>query len=251
MSRFDTKPEDYDKAIQEGEDASDAGSLFIQKRMKDDLDCIYIAFLEIPSFGTVVYDKKPIVKGQGNVVSFGKDGNEKEEGVFILEMAQKHVLRFLAKLRKPQYGIAKVYEIERHGVSGDQQTYYEMEFIRDLTEDEINDLEEAKLHKLFTRQDDTTAPAPAAESIHSPSYLAFNKQVVAEVNRLGWAKENVQFAIKTFTGGSPLTGMEMSDVQREDFVAALAKLNPGEAPASIGYNETEEPLDLNADVNFF
>ena len=146
MGRFDTKPEDWDKATKDGEKAGDAGSMFIAKRMKNDLDKIYIAFLEIPRFGSVVYDGESSEKGQANVVSFSESGDKLEEGVFILEMAPKHVNRFLTKLRKPQYGLPKVYEIERHGAANYTQTYYEMECIRDLTEDEMSHLETVELH---------------------------------------------------------------------------------------------------------
>ena len=250
MGRFDVKPEDYDKAIEDGEKAGDAGSMFIAKRLKDDLNCIYITFLEIPSFGKVVYDGVPSEKGQANVVSWGKDGNELEEGAYILEMAPTHINRFLAKLRKPQYGLAKVYEIERHGAKGFQKTYYELEIIRDLTPDEIDKLEQVELHELFTRQGDgDTAPATTTTAL--PVSTEFNNNVGTQMKRLGWTPQDVKHAIKTYFQGDITTGAEMSHAQRDAFIVALQRLSPGDAPASIGYQETGEPLNLDEDIDFF
>lgn len=259
MSRFDTKPEDYDKAVEDGERASESGSMFIQKRLKTTLDHIYIVFLEIPRFGTVVYDGNPSEKGQANVVSFGNDGSQCEEGVFILEMAPLHINRFLAKLRKPQYGLAKLYEIERHGLPKNTKTYYELEIVRDLTDAEINYLEGVEMHPLFTRQatDTDTTPAPPTgipppAPVVPPPSQEFNARVGIEMKRLDWSKENMLVAIKTYFQGAITKGSEMNPGQQEAFIGALQRMAPGDAPAGIGYQETGEPLDLDEDtVNFF
>ena len=106
MGRFDNL--DYEKAKEEGEKAAEDLSMFIAKRMKKDLDTIHVMFLELPSFGSVIYDGKASTKGQANVASYDKETGE-YEGVFLLEMALKHMKRFLLKLEKPKYGIEKLY----------------------------------------------------------------------------------------------------------------------------------------------
>ena len=258
MGRFDTKPEDWDKAVDEGEKAGDASSLFITKRLKKDLDTIYIAFLEIPRFGTVVYEDKSSEKGQANVVSFGEDGKELEEDVYILEMAPMHINRFLNKLRKPQYGLAKVYEIERHGAPNYTKTYYEMELVRDLTQAEIDHLETVEMHALFTRGDSTasTSPPPASQA---STVSVFMKRCGEEAVRLGWAadqetmKSNLVIANKTFFRGF-IPSNEMSDWHQSKFLEALGAVEKGQQPAEIGYlnlDDNEPPIDLNEDVNFF
>ena len=254
MSRFDTKPEDYDKAVEQGEEAGASGSMFINKRLANDLDTVYVTFLEIPQFGTVTYEGKSNAKGQANVVSWGKDGSTLEDDVFLLEMAPKHVNRFLAKLRKPQYGLAKIYEIERHGVANYQQTYYEMEFVRDLTQEEADHLETVEMHKLFTRKDsDTTTSPPPVTSQSTVS--VFMKQCHDEAVRLGWAKDkpilmqNMMVANKTF-----FKGLVKSDVMSHNdqlrFLEALRAMEPGQEPGAI-IDVNADKLDLDEDVDFF
>ena len=250
MGRFDKKPEDYDKAIKDGEKAGDSGSMFIAKRLKDDLNRIYITFLEIPCFGKVVYDGVASEKGQANVAAWDEDGKEMEDGVFILEMAPTHINRFLAKLRKPQYGLAKIYEIERHGAKNFQKTYYEMEIVRDLTPDEIDVLEKVELHDLFTRQGDDDTSTAATSSTPPPS-KEFNTNVGTEMKRLGWTPQDVKHAIKTYFQGDITMGAEMSHAQRDAFITAMQRLAPGDASGGIGYQETGEPLNLDEEVDFF
>ena len=260
MSRFDTKPEDYDRAVEQGEEAGASGSMFINKRLANDLDTVYVTFLEIPQFGTVTYEGKSNAKGQANVVSWGKDGSTLEDDVFILEMAPKHVNRFLAKLRKPQYGLAKVYEIERHGVANYQQTYYEMEFVRDLTQEEADHLETVEMHKLFTRKDSdsdtTTSPSPPPQAQQQADDGAFMRQCGEQAVRLGWAKDkavlkqNLGVANKTFfKGATPVA--EMTRDTKAKFLEALLAMEPGQQPGEIVDVSAGEVLDLDSEVDFF
>jgi len=254
MSRFDTKPEDWDKAADEGEDAESSGGLFIQKRMKQDLSTIYVAFLEIPKFGRVTYpDGKTSDKGQANVASFGRDGNAMEEGVFIIEMAPKHINRFIAKLRKPKYGLGMLYEIERHGKPNDTQTYYEIDDVRALTQEEMDFLDTVELHKLFSRQDDSASASSPPSAVSSVS--VFMKQCHDEAVRLGWAKDrdilkqNMVVANKTFFKGM-LESKDMTHDQQARFLEGLKAMEPGQEPGAI-VDVTADKLDLDEDVDFF
>ena len=256
MSRFKTSPEDWKRAAEEGEKADEASGMFIAKRMKEDRKKIYIAFLEIPTFGTVQYKDGPATRGQANVASFGPDGME-FEGIFLLEMAPKHINGFLTKLERPECGLDKVYEIERRGAKNYKQTIYTIEILRPLTQPEMDSLETIDFYELFKRQgDDATPPAPAtpAPAIKpaTEAYIEWNRSVVVEAKRLGWdaegkLAENVRLAIATYFG-EPIEGQAMDVTQRDSFIDAMRGLADGTAPANVGNHPY---IDLDEDVDFF
>lgn len=258
MSRFDTKPEDWERVEEKEKQLVDSTSMFIAKRLRDDLDKIQVVFLQIPEMGVVYYDGKPENKGQANVASFV---NDQFEGVFLLEMAPKHMLRFRLKLQKPNYGLPKIYEIERHGVRDNKQTLYDLEYVRDLTPAERAVLETVDLYDLFKRQDGDAAPSPAprpptpAQATLDEGYVEWNKAVAAEAKRLGWADEgklgeNIKLAITRFLGGY-LHGSEMTEHQRDGFLDMLRGLHDGTAPASVEKWDIAGGIDLDEDVDFF
>lgn len=254
MSRFDMDDRAWDSAETDGKRATD--SMFISGRLKDDLDTIQVAFLEVPKFGMVKYEEgDPARKGQVNVASFVDD---KFEGVFLLTMSPTHMNRFIAKLRKPQYGLAKVYEIERHGVAQSPKTYYELDFVRELTAEETAMLETVDLHALFTPKDDTT-PAPptsAPPTLDKESYKEWNLGVVHEAKRLGWAADGsptqaIKDAISVYFGNY-IKGSDMDNGQRNAFIEAIRGLEDGAKPTEIGsFSLLEGDIDLEEDVDFF
>lgn len=264
MGRLDVKPEDYDRAREQGEEAAAAGGMFINSRMANDLDKIYVVFLQIPEFGMVTYKNGETgEKGQANVLSFGKDGNQCEDEVFILSMAPKHWNRFTAKLSKPKYGLAKLYEVERHGAAQYPQTAYELDDIRDLTPEEVAYAEQVELHELFKPKDSDTAAAPAPPSGPAPppvgdtksgAYVQWNKNVAHEMKLLEWTVEKIKEAMKVFFG-EYIAGSDLVAEQRDRFLAALRKVNKGGAPADIGvYGDVELGETLNLDdetIDFF
>jgi len=263
MGRLDKKPEDYEKAREQGEEAATSGSMFLNKRMPGDHDKVYVVFLEIPQFGPVTYkDSKPKEKGQANVLSFGNDGSQCEEEVFILELAPKHHNVFIDMLMKPKYGLAKLYEIERFGVPNFTGTRYALDEVRDLTPEEVAYAEQVELHELFKPKDGDTAAAPTPPTGPAPppagdttgnAYVQWNKQVVHEMKLLEWAGEDMKQAIKVFFG-EYINGGDMGTSQRDKFLEALRKVNKGGVPADIGvYGDVEvrDTLNLDEDVDFF
>ena len=264
MGRLDKKPEDYERAREQGEEAATSGSMFLNKRMSNDHDKVYVVFLEIPQFGSVTYkDSKPKEKGQANVLSFGKDGSQCEEDVFILELAPKHHNVFIDMLMKPKYGLAKLYEIERFGVPNYTGTRYALDEVRDLTPEEIAYAEQVELHELFRAyKDDDSAPAPPpAPPRPAPlvgdttgnAYATWNTRVVQEMKLLGWGGTEIKEAIQTFFG-EVISGSDMGTLQRDKFLEALRKVNKGGMPADIGvYGEVQlgDTLNLDEDVDFF
>jgi len=263
MGRLDAKPEDYDRAMEQGEEAAAEGGMFLNSRLTNDMDRIYVVFLEVPQFGTVTFkDGKSSERGQANVLSFGKDGSQCEDEVFILSMAPKHWNRFTAKIRKPKYGLAKLYEIERHGVAQYPQTSYELDDIRDLTPDEIAYAEQVELHELFKPKDGDSATAPPPPSgpprppvgdTTSNAYATWNKRVVHEMKLLEWSGEDIKQAIATFFG-EHINGSDMGTLQKDKFLEALRKVNKGGVPADIGvYGDVElaDTLNLDDETDFF
>jgi hypothetical protein len=254
MGRFDDKPEDLERVAEEGEKAGDSGGMFIaSKRLVNDLDKIYVAFLELATYGDVSYKGESKTKGQCNVASFTDD---KYEGVYLFEMAPKHMKRFMAKLGKPQYNRSMLFEIERHGIPYDTQVYYEMEHVRDLTQSELDHLETVELHKLFSRQangDSTTPTSPPPATGHKSS--TFMKQCGEEAVRLGWApskamlETNMVIASEGFFKGT-IKSKDMTNDQQQRFLEGLKAMTKGQQPGDI-VDVTADSLNLDEDVDFF
>lgn len=255
MGRFDKT---WNEAEKQGQLATE--SIFLNKRLKNDRDKVYVAFLEPPEFGTTKYkDGTTSRRAQMNVAVFTKDlaleYYEDHPNVMILEFAPKHMNRIIAKIQKPRYGMKQIYEIDRFGVAQDTQVAYELEPMRELTNEEIKVLETVKLHPLFSRKDDdaTGDNSEPKKPLTDESRKKFADDMHVELQRLGWTKDDYITFNKGFFQSHFLDYNSLTEDMRQAALDKLQELEPGaKSSDNVGfYSSMANPVNLDADTEDF
>ncbi len=219
MTSADVFEDDWAKAKAEGKKAS--VGMFLQKMLAEDLDTIFIAFIQAPVTVTRegFQDKTKIRTVMiANIALFDEKGETFQKAGF-LEMAPKHWNIFMA--RRSKFGPKKLYQIERHGVAKDPHVRYDCDAIRDLTEDEMTFL--SGVEKLNIHKEGST------ESSEAEWLADFRKTCAIEWIRIGWDEAMSLDSIKTLFG-AVIKAADMTAEQRMDYISALKLLKKGDAP---------------------
>lgn len=237
--------EDWGDVEKETKSAASKGGTFIQ--LKDDGDEVFVAFIQKAETREVMTDRWGLqTRTKANVAVFEKNGEE-YAGVKILELAPTHWGPFLDYRR--EYGGDSIFKIRRKGPAGNKDTKYNPFFVRKLKEDEKDAITAAELHDLWTDrsgEDNDGYPGSYAPEVLDRNQFA--QACLAEMQRLGWKKQDYIVANRTFLGSEFKEFADMTPINRENLLMAIRAMKKGQEPGAIGYESL--PPDLSEDIDF-